>query len=111
MKNDGTYFLVILDPNGKITTTKPDLVYPFTWQGIELFVHRVYHCAELSILLGDKFWDVTVKDCGLCLKLKNITTIDEAKRVSIEILESKGLEVINHWIAKQRKDLNVILKV
>jgi hypothetical protein len=108
MKNDGSYFLFMINTDKTVTKYKPDRVFPFTWRNLEFFVHRPY--LSLIQTLDDSFWEVSEKTTGRALGDKSITTIASARELAIRTLERAGVTKVKELI-KHRKDANEKFKV
>ena len=105
MKNDGTYFLLIKLPSGDVAKTYPETIYPFTWNDINLFVHRcidVIHDDD-SIEYSKSFWQISDKECGCNLMVEGATVIPNAKRQAIEKLEILDIGLIKLAIERGKK--------
>ncbi len=96
MKNDGTYFLACQTQNKAIKKHHPPQVYPFEWEGIALFVHKVIDGTDCEKpLYSTMFWQVSEKSTGMSLSIKNAETILDAKKQSIAGLEKIGINMVS----------------
>jgi hypothetical protein len=103
MRNDGTYFIV-WQSLGRVKYYPPE-VYPFDWQGIELFVHRVMDGIEKGeIMLSANYWQVSEKSTGRSLSIRNAMTIQDAKVQAMELLDKIGVDKFQGIIAKAKAD-------
>lgn len=104
MKNDGTYFIVY--QSIKIEKYYPPVVYPFDWQGIELFAHRVMDGAKKGkALYSVNYWQVSEKSTGRSLSIKNAMTMMDAKVQAMELLEKVGIDKVREVISKVKGDV------
>lgn len=105
MKNDNTYFLVYQASAGIIKKYYPPQVYPFEWQGIEFFVHKVINDAkDETPIFSTMFYQVSEKETGKSLKIENTMTIVDAEKQAIGKLEKVGLGRVKEIIAKVKGD-------
>jgi len=101
MKNDGTYFIEVWD--GKIHKEYPPDVYSFKWNGIDLFVHKVYDSTDLFDF-SEKYYQVSEKSTGRSLLLENVQTIKEAQKIATDKLERNGLDKVKETITRLVKE-------
>jgi hypothetical protein len=99
MKNDNTYFLAYQASAGIIKKYYPPQVYPFEWQGIEFFVHRVLDGTDGDKpLYSTQFWQVSEKQTGMSLGITNATTIEDTKGQAVEKLGKVGIDKVKEKI-------------
>lgn len=104
MRNDGTYFLTYQTQSKGLKKYYPPQVYPFMWQGIEFFVHKVLDgTKDGKPLYSTIFWQASHKDTGTSLELGNIMTITNAKEQAIYRLNIVGIDKVKEVIAKVRE--------
>jgi len=97
MKNDGTYFLNY----GFNVKFCPPTVYPFEWEGIPFFTHRVAgKVINNEVEYSKLFWQVTHKDTGMGLEIENTMKIADAKNQAIGKLDKLGIDKVKEVIRK-----------
>lgn len=104
MKNDKTYFLQFRFASGKAEKYYPLQVYPFEWEGVEFFVHRITKGFEGNMIESKDFWGASHKETGSFLPVET-TTMASAKKIALEKLENAGLDKIKAEIEKAKEPL------
>ncbi len=96
------YFLVQTVPcgeqRGKFWVVYPPAVYPFAYEGIELFVHRPY---SLFAEWDDLLWAVSEKKTGTSV-IMYMDSPQEAMQGAIDKFKGKGID----YIAKCKAIIN-----
>ncbi len=101
MKNDGTYFIQYQMSAGITKNFEPEVIYPFKWNDIELFVHRAPSGLEDGQPIYSKtHWQATQKDTGISLSVESAMAITDAKKKAIEKLEKVGVDRVKEIISK-----------
>lgn len=101
MKNDGTYFLAYQLSAGIIKKHYPPQVYPFKWQGIEFFVHKVLDgTKDNKPPYSTMFWQVSEKTTGLSLSIEGATTLTGAELLAKDKLKEIGVARVKERISK-----------
>jgi hypothetical protein len=85
MQNNHTYFALKVEANGTLRKEYPKQVYPFVYQGLELF------CYLASI--GQ--WNTVEKTTGLPIAISEFSKIDCTKQAREKINKDGAIKVIN----------------
>lgn len=106
MKNDNTYFITFQFSVGVIKKDYPPQVYPFEWQGIEFFAHRIMNgVEEEKLLYSTQFWQVSEKETGMSLSIEGATTLIGAELLAKDRLKEIGVAKVKEVIAKVKGEL------
>ena len=103
MSNTEHYILCRLR-SSELKKFRPAVIHPFGWEGLDFFVHRPITTVLDGIpVYSAVFWVVTSVDTGMSLPVKNATTIEEAKRQAVDVLNGLGIDKVKEAIERGKQ--------